>query len=84
MGCTNRGDFISQASERPQAFTFLGALFATNAVPEKMSTNGRGGGDKKIKTMIERSDFRQFSANFRVLGPPSKNSKCHNYINTGS
>ena len=32
----------------PRRSDFLRASFATNAIPEKISTNGRGGGHKKI------------------------------------
>ena len=61
------------------------ALFATNIVTKKNEHKQmRGRGQSQIKTRIERSNFRQFLANFRVLGPPSKNSKCHNSINIGS
>ena len=68
MGCTNRGDFISQASERPKTFRFFSeALFATNATPEKNSTNGLGDGGEKIKTRIKRSMFCHFFADWALL-----------------
>ena len=43
----------------------------------------RGAKTRKIQIRIERFNFRQFLADFRGLGPPSKNSKCHNSINIG-
>ena len=49
--CTRRSDFS-------------GGPFSTNAIPEKNSTNGRGGGDKKEKTRIKRSIFCQFLVDF--------------------
>ena len=46
MDCTNRGDFISQASERPKTFRFFQEV---RLIPmrslKKVSMNGRGGGD---------------------------------------
>ena len=60
---------------------FNDRLLANSSVEYSEMTFFEGAGMGKIKTRIERSNFRRFSADFRVLGPPSKNSKCHNSIN---
>ena len=76
---TNREDFIFQVSERPKTFRFFqGVRLLPMPSLKKLARTDKGAGTKKSKTRIERSNFRWFSANFRVLGPPSKNSKCHN------
>ena len=49
------GIYISGFRKAQDVQNFSGAPFATNAIFEKMSTNGRGGGGEKIKTRIERS-----------------------------
>ena len=60
MACTNRGDFVSQASERPKTFRFFsGAPFATNAVPEKMSEKVPRGAKKKINAALKHFNFRE-------------------------
>ena len=51
------GILFLRLQKGPRRSDFSGALFADNAVPEKMSTNGRGGGDEKIKARIKRSIF---------------------------
>ena len=79
-------EFISRASERPKTSRFFQEvrLLPMRSLKKFEHERTRGRGRKKIKTRIERSNFCRFSADFRVLGPPSKNSKCHNSINIGS
>ena len=52
MGIQNFSGFISQASEMPQTFRFSGPLFATNAVPKKLSKKSPRGAKKKMLSRI--------------------------------
>ena len=81
-GLYQPGGFYFSGFRKAQEIQILGSPFASKAFREKIEhERTRGGGQNKIKTGIERSIFCQFLANFRVLGPPSKKSKCHNSIN---
>ena len=86
MACTKWREFISRASERPKTSRFFQGLrsLPMRSLKKFEHERTRGRGRKKIKTRIERSNFRRFSPIFGRLGPISKNSKCHNSINIGS
>jgi len=87
MACVKFSGIYSPCSRRPLCTGFLipiadGSLVLGIKKLRYKTTRGRG--QKKSQTRIYRSNFHQFSPIFGRLGPPSKNSKCHNSINIGS
>jgi len=68
------GILFLRLQKGPRRSDFSGALFAANTVPEKFEHEWTRGRRQKI-SRIKRCNFCHFFADFRVLGPPSKNSK---------
>ena len=70
MEFTVRGRFYFSGFRKAQDVqVFSGASFAANAVPEKLSTNGQGGGDEKNKNKDREVQFSPIFGQFSCFGP---------------
>ena len=63
MGCTMRGDFLSQAWKGLRCSDFSGTPFVTNEVPEKFEQESSMRDKEKVNDVSENLDFLENNHN---------------------